>query len=222
MDLTPGQQRLLFVVVVLALVGLGIFLVSSHKSASGSPAGTPAAAPSQGGSSGTGTGQPGGAATYTPPATLPAATPVSTVGGADIYQWLPFTPAELTAAARTTLDFARNYVTWSYKETKAAYAARLSGLVTAKELATIMSGYSTNGLSSLRGADKQVSAGSGTIDSISSFGVPLSITFAVTINQQVTSTQPAKTTSSHYDITVEQSGSGWQVYDFELFGLGNQ
>jgi len=41
MDLTPGQRRLVFVVIVIVLVGLGFYLIQGRGSG-----GTPAAAPS--------------------------------------------------------------------------------------------------------------------------------------------------------------------------------
>jgi hypothetical protein len=67
-----------------------------------------------------------------------------------------------------------------------------------------------------------VSTGSGTIDSIRSFGTG-SITFVVTINQQVTSTQPASTAPpQQYAVTVVSSGGTWLVSDIELSQLGNQ
>ena len=217
MELTPGQQRLVFVVVVLALVGLGIYLIQGR----GSGGGTSAAAPSTSAT----TPRPSASAPSTasvPPSTVPAATPVSTVGGAQIYQWLPFTAADLSAAAQTTLSFANDYSTWSYTESAAAYAAKFNGLVTAQELATLKNGYSTSGVAGPRMADKQVSTGSGTIDSIRSFGTgPTSITFLVTINQQVKSTQPTSTAANQYAVTVASSGSAWLVNDIELSKLGN-
>ena len=108
MELSPGQQRLLFVVVVIALVGLGFFLIEgrSHGTTAAS-ATTPTPTPSSSAPS------TSGAATATPPATEPSATPSATApaaaggaGGANIYQWLPFTQSDLTAAAKTTLAFA--------------------------------------------------------------------------------------------------------------------
>jgi hypothetical protein len=157
-----------------------------------------------------------------PPSTVPAATPASTAGGAEIYQWLPFTAADLAAAAQTTVTFARAYATWSYTEDTAAYGAKLSGLVTAHEATTLEYDYGTAGVAGPRTADKQVSTGSGTIDAISSFsGVPKSITFLVTISQQVSSTQPAKSLTGQYTVTVVPSGSAWQVSDIELSGIGN-
>src|SRR5579862_1149093 len=218
MELTTGQRRLLFAVVVIALAGLGFYLVSS-RSAGGSPsaaASTPASSSSQ-----PATG--GATAASVPPSTVPTATPVSTAGGAEIYQWLPFTAADLTAAARTTVTFAGDYATWSYTENAAAYGVKMSGLVTATEAATLENGYGTSGVAGPRAADKQVSTGSGTIDAISSFGSgnPTSITFLVTISQQVSSTQPAKSMTGQYTVTVVSSGSAWQVNDIELSGIGN-
>jgi hypothetical protein len=218
MDLTPGRQRLIFVVVAVVLVGFGIFLIKSRhsggSSAATSPtASTPPSSASAGGSA--------GSQTSGPPSSVPAATPASTAGGAEIYQWLPFTAADLSAASQTTLTFAKDYSTWSYTESAANYAATMSTLVTPQELAVVKSGYSTSGVAALRTADKQVSTGTGTIDSIQSFAAGPSITFFVTINQQVTSTQPASTQSNQYAITVASSGGAWQVNNFELSKLGN-
>lgn len=218
MELTAGQQRLVFAVIVLALAGLGIYLLAGRGSGGGTPA-----APSTSGT----TPQPAASvpeADSVPPSSVPAATPASTAGGAEIYQWLPFTPAGLSAAAQTTTTFAKDYVTWSYTESVAAYADKLSGLVTPVELAALKNGYSTPGVAGPRVADKQVSTGSGTIDSIKSFATgPVSITFVVTINQQVTSTQPPTTApAQQYAVTVVSSGGAWQVNDIELSALGNQ
>jgi hypothetical protein len=225
MDLTTGQRRLAFVVVVIALVGLGFYLVKGRASG-GTPAAAPSASPSSASQSSGGVPAQG-----IPPSSVPAATPVSTAGGAEIYQWLPFTPADLSAAAQTTVTFAKDYVTWSYTESAAAYAAKLSPLVTSTELATLKNGYSTAGVAAQRLADKQVSTGSGTINSIRSFGNgtgtgtgagPVSITFLVTISQQVTSTQPATTAPpQQYAVTVFSQGGTWLVNDIELAALGN-
>jgi hypothetical protein len=216
MDLTPGRQRLLFVVVVVVLVGFGIFLIKSRHSG-----GTPAAAPSTPASTPT----PGGTqASSVPPSSLPTATPVSTAGGAVIYQWLPFTQAQFSAATQTTLSFAQEYATWSYTESAAAYGAKLSPLVTPQELATLKNGYSTSGVAGPRAQDKQVSTGTAAIDSIRSIisSPTTSITFVVTIKQRVTSTQPTNAQSSQYAITLAPSGGTWQVTDLELSNLGNQ
>ena len=214
MELSPGQQRLLFVVVVIALVGLGFFLIEGRShGTTAAPAPTPTATPT------TSAPAASAAATATPPATEPAATPSATAGGADIYQWLPFTQSDLTAASKTTLAFATDYVTWNSKESKAAYGAKMASLVTAQEDATLEAGFST----AAAAAGNAVSTGSGTIDSISSFGSsPASITFSVAIAQQVVPAKGANTGHGQYSITVVATGGGWQVDNIELSSLGNQ
>ena len=216
MDLTPGQQRLVFVVVVVVLVGLGAYLIGTRHSG-----GTPAAAPSPSASSiqpSSGTGP-----AYVPPSVVPSATPVSTAGGGQIYQWLPFSASDLSTAASTATTFAAAYSTWSYTEDKAAYGAKLGGTATAQEVTTAEYYYNTAGVAGPRTTGKQVSNGTGTINSIRSFGSssPVSITFLVTIDQQVASTQPTKKVTGQYAVTVVSSGGNWQVNDLELAQLGN-
>jgi hypothetical protein len=222
MELSPGQQRLLFVVVVIALVGLGFFLIEGRNhgnTAASAPTPTPTPSSSAPTTS--------GAATATPPATEPSGTPSATTSGgaggvkgsANIYQWLPFTQSDLTAAANTTLAFATDYVTWNSKESTTAYGAKMASLVTAQEDATLESDFST----AARAAGDAVSTGSGAIDSISSFGSnPASITFTVAIAQQVVPAKGTLTSPSQYSITVVSTGAGWQVDNIELSSLGNQ
>jgi hypothetical protein len=229
MDLSPGRRRLLFVIVVIALVGLGIFVI--HGGSQGNTA-APAAmpTPTQSGkdASAAATGSPGAASS--PAATPTAATSTATAGGANIYQWLPFTQSDLAVAAKTALAFANVYANTSYTETKAAYAGKLTGLTTAQEAATLESDFDTAGIRAARTADKQVATGAATIDSISSFGPqdppgppgPPSITFAVTIAQKLVSTTGTVTSTPEYTITIVSTAAGWQVDDIQLASLGNQ
>jgi hypothetical protein len=220
MELTPGQQRLLFAVIVLVFAGLGIVVLRGHHGTTATPSPSPSVS-----SSGTG-GQSATASAGVPPATVPPASPpATTAGGANIYEWLPFTQADLTAAATTTLAFAGDYVTWSYKESEAAYGAKLAGVATAAEVKTLEGDqYGTAGVAGPMIADKQVSTGSGTISSISSIVTvpgPTSITFAVTIAQRLTSTTGTQTSSPKYAITVSPAGTGWQVSNIQLSTAGN-
>lgn len=215
MDLSPGQLRLVFAVVVLALVALGVYLIG-HRGSGGSNA-APTVSASRSVPAPASSSSPG-----VPPSAVPVPTPVSTKGGAEIYQWLPFSADDLAAAASTTVTFAKAYSTWSYTEDKAAYGASLSSLVTPKFVAVLEYDYNTAGVAGPRGDQKQVSTGSGTIDSISSFGGgPTSITFLITIDQQVKSTQPTAKLSGQWAVTVVASGGSWQVSNLQLSNLGN-
>jgi hypothetical protein len=213
MELNTGQQRLLFAVVVVALVGLGVFLISvRHQSSAAAPAPSPSAKPTA------------RASASVPPTSVPPPAPEPTVaGGADIYQWLPFTQADLTAAAKTTLAFAAVYDTYSYTESGTAYGAKLAGLVTPQEGTTLVYDYGTSGVAGPRLSDKWVATGTAGIDSITSFGAgPASITFAVTIAEQITGTKPVAPSSGVYTVTVEQDDGNWLVNNIELSSLGNQ
>jgi hypothetical protein len=203
MELSNGQQRLLFVVVVLALGGLGIFLLGSrHRTA------PPPARPS---------------ASAAPATSTPAAAPVTTTGGGgvDIYQWLPFTQQDLTAASRATVAFAADYETWTYTEPAPAYVAKMNGLVTTNFAASLQNSYATPGVAALRSAQKQISTSSGGIASIQSFGTG-SITFAVNITQRLATTSGTTNSSKQYAVTVVSNATGWQVNDVEIAGAGNQ
>jgi len=200
MEPSSGQQRLLFVVVVLVLAGLGVYLISARTHN-----GTAATPPASASATSPASQAPAPAVRpATTPASVPASPPASVPSGsgkADIYQWLPFSQQDLTEAARTTVAFAADYETYSYTETAAAYA--------------------TPGVSAQRTAQKQVSTGSGGIASIRSFG-PGSITFVVNIAQQLATTQGTSTKTTQYAVTVVSAAGGWQVNDIELAGAGNQ
>lgn len=220
MELTPGQQRLAFVVVVLALAGLGAYLLVA-RGAGGSP--SAATSPSSASSASSTAARPAAStapSASVPPTLLPSTAAASGAGGTGIYQWLPFTPADLSAASSTTTAFAKAYATWSYTESAAAYAASFRGLATSSEVTALEGGFSTAGLAQQRAADKQVSAGSGAIDLITAFGTG-SITFKVAITNTVTSTKPSATSTSQYAVTVISSGGAWRVNNIQLSSLGN-
>jgi hypothetical protein len=202
MELSTGQQRLLFVVVVLALGGLGILLLGSrHRTAP-----PPPAHPS---------------ASVAPATSTPAAAPATTTGGGvDIYQWLPFTQQDLTAASRATVAFAGDYENWSYTEPAQAYIAKMNGLVTTSLAASLQNSYATPGVAALRSTQKQISTSSGGIASIQSFGTG-SITFVVNIAQRLATTSGTTNSSKQYAVTVVSNASGWQVNDVEFAGAGN-
>lgn len=213
MELTPGRQRLVFVVIAIALAALGIYLISERGSGGGNPAASASASASS---------APASSGASVPPTVLPSATPASTVGGAEIYQWLPFTPVQLTAAVNTTTAFAKAYATWSYTESATAYGATFKGLATPTETSSLEAGYSTAGAAQQRTADKQASTGSGTVNQITAFASG-TITFTITVTQNVTPTQSTAVTGpQQYSVTVISSGGSWLVNDIELGNPGNQ
>ena len=217
MDLSPGQQKAVFVLVVVVLAALGYWLIlpkvsHSHGQASPTPSvAAPASAPSQGaqGSQGSQGSQ------AAPPSTAsPAAT-----GGADIYSWLPFTQQDLTDAAAVTVKFLVDYNTYSYTESTADYVGKMNGLITGPLATTLRGLYATPGVAKIRTDQKQVSTGTAVINSLRAFG-PSSLTFIVTGTQHLVTSKGTSNGSEQYAITVTGSGSSWQVNDIQLSSVG--
>jgi hypothetical protein len=209
-ELTSGQRRALFALVVAALIALGIYMFVPGARAVRAGASTPAASHSP--------ARP--AARTSAPAAAPAPGSRAPAAAPDIYQWLPFSQAGLTSAAAVVTQFGDAYGTFSYTENAAAYVRSMQSLIT-PELAQVLAGdYSVPGVASERDSRKQVSAGTAVIDSLQAFG-PSSITFVVTINREITDTSGRSRASARYAVTVTGAGTGWQVSDIEQSGVGN-
>jgi hypothetical protein len=207
-DLSPGQQKAVFALVVVVLAALGYWLIVprvSHSRAETQPSPTPSpteSVPSPPGSS--------------PPAvtTSPAST-----GGVDIYSWLPFTQQGLAAAAVVTEKFLVDYNTYSYTESAAGYVGRMNGLITTQLASTLRGLYSQQGVAKVRSDQRQVSTGTAAINSLRAFG-PSSLTFVATGTQHLTTSKGTSSASAQYAITVTGSGTSWQVNNIELASVG--
>ena len=211
MDLSPGQQKAVFAVVVVVLAALGYWLLLprvTHSHGQARPAASPAPTATAPGS------QPA-QGTSPPPAT---ASPAST-GGVDIYSWLPFTQQGLAAAAAVTEKFVVDYNTYSYTESADDYIGRMNGLITTQLASTLRGLYSTPGVVKVRTGQQQVSTGIAVINSLRSFG-PSSLTFVVTGTQHLTTSKGTSSGSSQYAVTLIGSGASWQVNDIELSSVG--
>ena len=215
MDLSPGQQKAVFVLVVVVLAALGYWLIlpkitHSHGVAQAATSPTPSAsAPSAPRSVPASQGAPPTTVTASPAAT----------GTVNIYSWLPFTQQGLAAAAAVTVKFGADYNTYSYTESASAYVGTMNGLITGQLATTLQGLYSTPGVAKVRTGQKQVSTGTAVIDSLRSFG-PSSLTFIVTATQHLVTSRGTTNGSAQYAITVTGSGTSWQVNDIELSTAG--
>ncbi len=203
MDISPASRRLVFGLVVALLVALGAYLLgpAAHgagRSGAGSDTPTRQAAPI--------------------PTVEPATAPTS--GQPDIYQWLPFTPAGLAAAAAVAVRFSDAYGSFTYTQDAAAYAAPLVAIASAQLIGQIEAAYASPGVAAVRVSGKQVAVGTATIGSIRAFG-PSSLTFLVQVAQQLTETSGRTDNTTVYAVTVTGTGTTWQVTDVELASAGN-
>jgi hypothetical protein len=210
-DLSPGQQKAVFGVVVVVLAALGYWLVlpkvtHSSETARAAASPTPAAA--------------GSAPSQHAPATPSTATasPAAT-RSVNIYSWLPFTAQDLAAAAAVTVKFGADYNTYSYTESAADYVGSMNGLITPQLAATLKGVYSAPGVAQVRTSQKEVATGAAVIDSLRAFG-PSSLTFVVTGTQHLVTSKGSTNGSTQYAITVTGSGTSWQVNDIQLATAG--
>jgi hypothetical protein len=216
-DLSPGQQKAVFALVVVVLAALGYWLVLpkvSHSAAQPQPARTPSPTesvpsppPASIGSAASGSAPAGGAAT-------PAAT-----GSVNIYSWLPFTSDGLAAAATVTEEFLADYDTYSYTESAKDYVGKMGGLITGQLATTLQDLYSSPGVAKVRNDQQQVATATAVINSLRSFG-PSSLTFIATATQHLATAKGSSNGSTQYAITVTGSGTSWQVNDIELSSAG--
>ena len=208
MDLSPGQQKAVFALVVVVLAALGYWLIVprvSHSRAEAQPSPNPSATQS----------------VPSPPASSPptATTSPASASGVDIYSWLPFTQQDLAAAAAVTERFLVDYNTYSYTESAASYVGRMNGLITTQLASTLRGLYAQPGVAKLRTDQRQVSTGTAVINSIRAFGAS-SLTFVATGTQHLTTTKGTSNGSAQYAITVTGSGTSWQVDNIELSSTG--
>jgi hypothetical protein len=230
MDLSPGQRRAAFAVIVVALAALGAFVLVPRLAPGRPPGATAAVA---GGAQAARSSGPARSPVPLPgaPAPIPSAAPVPSAGApgppagapaapVNIYRWLPFSQAGLAAAASVVLRFAADFATYSAAESAAAYVRRMSGLVTPELAATLARGYATPGLAQQRRQQGQSATGTGRITALRAFGSS-SITFLVTVEQKVTDRHGTRASATGYAVTVTGAGTAWQVSDIELASAGN-
>lgn len=221
MDLNAGQRKAVFALIVVVLAGLGVYMFVP-AARGGSPAAAPrstprheaAATPSPAATPGT---DPSPAAT---PGTDPSPAGPAAPDAPDIYQWLPFTQSQLGTAAAVVTKFSGAYGTWSYTQNPAAYVATMRNVITPELSQVLAQGYAAAGVAAQRSGKKQVSAGSAVINALSAFGSS-SITFVVTITEQITGTAGHSSEAQQYAVTAVAAGTGWQVNDIELATAGN-
>jgi hypothetical protein len=211
MELSTGQQRGLFVVLVILLAAIGIYLLGPGRSHGAGAA--PAASVS-----------PAASAATSAPQVVPtqdlAPTPIAVptaIKSANIYSWLPFTQQDLNAAANVTVAFAAADQTFSRTDKATTYAQRLQKLVTPPFLGTLEAQFRPPG------ATGMTAKSSGVINQILSFGSsPQSITFRITFTEQTTTGGTTSTQTTQNDVTVVAVAGGWQVNNIQLDGQGNQ
>ena len=229
MELTPGRQRLLFVVVVIALVGLGIFVIQGrdHRNTA-APRRVPDAVRERADR------ERGGGRDADRRAVARRLArrrvPVRLDGRREHLPVAAVHPVGPGRRGRDDASRSPRSTPPSYTESKAAYAGKLAGLATTQEAATLVSDFETAGVSTTRAADKQVSTGTGD-DRLDQLVRPGAAGAAgpsvdhVRGHHHPEARLDARGRLAAHRSTPSRSSppaTGWQVEDIQLASLGNQ
>jgi hypothetical protein len=133
---------------------------------------------------------------------------------------LPFTAAQLAAAATLAARFADAYSTWSWQQAPAAWLATLTPLTTSQLDGTLAQAAATPGLLTQRTQAHQTATATARGAQIRDLTTG-SVTLTLTVRQVITSTTGTTTSDTSLAITLTPAGGGWQVYDVEPASAGN-
>jgi hypothetical protein len=161
--------------------------------------------------------QPHPAPRPSPAASSPPPTPAATPALAAI---LPFSPARLQAAAVLAARFTASWDSWSWRQSPAAWLARLLPQAAAELRPALAQAADTPGVLAQRHAARQASTATATAAQIRDL-TPSSVTITVTVRQVTTSTSGTTQASASFAVTLTPDSTGWAVWDIEPASAGN-
>jgi hypothetical protein len=133
---------------------------------------------------------------------------------------LPFSPARLQAAAVLAGRFTASWDSWSWRQSPAAWLARLLPVTAAELRPALAQAAGTPGVLVQRHATRQAATATVTAEQIRDL-TPGSVTVAVTVRQIITSTSGTTQAAAAYAVTLTPRGAGWAIWDIEPASAGN-
>ncbi|AAZ54517.1 hypothetical protein JCM3263A_05490 [Thermobifida fusca] len=208
--LSDGAQRLVFGVLIVALVSFGIYWSLGGGSDTSDPEQQEQVA--EGGRTETleegGEDQP--------------VEPLPTVAAEDmaLADWLPFSEEEFIAAAAVAQEFATDYGTIDYSKSPQEYYDRLGEHATKEYARTLAQSSGAEALWGERAEQKATSTGRAVVKSIRGFDDE-SIVFILKV-QSITESDDGKAQNlGDFAVTMVKEGGSWRVYDFQPADAGN-
>ena len=153
-------------------------------------------------------------------ASSPSATPAPAAGTRVLAAILPFSPARLQAAAVLADRFTASWDSWSWRQSPAAWLARLLPMTAAELRPALAQAAGTPGVLAQRDAARQAATATITAEQIRDL-TPGSVTIAVTVRQVITSTSGTTQATVGFAVTLTRRGTGWAVWDIEPASAGN-
>ena len=133
---------------------------------------------------------------------------------------LPFSPARLQAAAVLAGRFTAAWDSWSWRQSPAAWLARLLPMTAAELRPALAQAAGTPGVLAQRDATRQAATATATAEQIRDLTTG-SVTVAVTVRQVITSTSGTTQAVASFAVTLTPHGTGWAVWDIEPASAGN-
>ena len=133
---------------------------------------------------------------------------------------LPFSPARLQAATVLAGRWTASWDSWSWRQSPAAWLARLLPLAAAELRPALAQAAGTPGVLAQRDATRRAATATVTAGQIRDL-TPGSVTVAVTVRQVITSTSGTTQATASFAVTLTPRGTSWAVWDIEPASAGN-
>jgi hypothetical protein len=133
---------------------------------------------------------------------------------------LPFSAAQLQAAAALAGQFTAAWDSWSWQQPPAAWLAALKPMTAASLETVLAQGAGDRGVLAQRTASHQTAVATVTALQVRDL-TPASVTITVTAAQVITSSSGTSRSSASWAVTLTPAGSGWLVWDIEPADAGN-
>ena len=124
---------------------------------------------------------------------------------------LPFSPAQLQAAAALAMRFTAAYNTWSWQQPPAAWLAGLQPMTTSSLYGQLTQAAAIPSVLAQRNATQQAAAVTATSAQIRDL-TPGTVTITVAVSQVITSASGTTRAAAVFAVTLTPQGSGWVVW----------
>ncbi|PRY01936.1 hypothetical protein [Allonocardiopsis opalescens] len=216
-ELSDGQRKALFGVLVLVLVAFGGYILFFRPDGGQEVAAEPdPGAEAAAGAPSTPAGPP-------PDAAEPAEGGASASGGAeaDVFAWFPVDREELLAAAAVAEEFAVEYTRFDYRESVEDAVARMNELST-EEFAGGAASAGGGAAREERVTAQTVTTSTATIDAVRDMSAS-TVIFEVGVRTSTAEAGGApQDDAENLLVTVVYEGGAWLVYDLAPADVGNQ
>ncbi len=133
---------------------------------------------------------------------------------------LPFPAARLQDAATLARRFTAAWDSWSWRQSPAAWLARLRRMAAAPLYPALAQAAGTPGVLAQRTAARQTAAATTTAVRIRDLTLG-SVTVTVTVRQVISSRTGTTQATASFAVTLTPRGGGWAVWDIEPASAGN-